>query len=89
MEGKIARAKDITMQLYDQAKKNLLVQCLKQSQVNKSCSQTEIRETTCIDYWEMRSHAQSVYPTQYTPLMRTARVKQKEEADTKIIAREQ
>ena len=33
------------------------------------------------------SHGQSVYPTQDTSHMGTARVKQEEEADTRIIAR--
>ena len=38
-----------------------------------------------IDYRERGSHAQSVYPTQDAPRMGTARMKQEEEADTRII----
>ena len=36
-----------------------------------------------MDFRERRSHAQSVYPIQYISRMRTARVKQEEEADTR------
>ena len=35
-----------------------------------------------MDYSERESHAQGVYPTQYTSRMGTARVKQEEETDT-------
>ena len=38
-----------------------------------------------MDYRERRSQARDVYPTQYTSHMGTARVKQEEEADTRII----
>ena len=41
-----------------------------------------------MDYWERGSHARSVYSAQDTQTMETARVKQEEEADTKIMARE-
>ena len=34
---------------------------------------------------ERRSHARGVYPTQYTSHMRTARVKQEVERDTRIM----
>ena len=37
---------------------------------------------------ERRSHARSVYPTQYTSRMGTAKVKQEVGADTKIIVKE-
>ena len=40
-----------------------------------------------IDYRERGFHARGVYPTQDTSLTETARVKQEEEADTKIIVR--
>ena len=51
-----------------------------------SCSQTEIQRT--IWHSERGSHARGVYPTEDTSRMVTARVKQKEEADTREIARE-
>ena len=38
-----------------------------------------------MDYWEQESHARGVHPAQDTSRMGTARVKQEEEADTKII----
>ena len=38
-----------------------------------------------MDYKERGSHARGVHPTQDTSRMETARVKQKEEMDTKII----
>ena len=38
-----------------------------------------------MDCRERRFHARGVYPTQDTSLMRTARVKQEEDADTRII----
>ena len=41
-----------------------------------------------MDYREQRSHAGGVYPIQDTSPMGTARVKQEEEADTRIKARE-
>ena len=39
----------------------------------------------CINCRERGSHARDVYPTQYTSCMGTARVKQEEEADTRIM----
>ena len=41
-----------------------------------------------MDCRERGSHAQSVYPTQDTWGMETAKVKQEEEADTRIIVKE-
>ena len=41
-----------------------------------------------MDYREQGFHARGVYPTQYTSRIGTARVKQEEEADKRIIARE-
>ena len=41
-----------------------------------------------MDYRERGSHARGVYPTQYTSRMGTARTKQEEEADTRIIVKE-
>ena len=41
-----------------------------------------------MDYGEQGSHAQSVYPSQYISRMGPVRVKQEEEAVTRIIARE-
>ena len=41
-----------------------------------------------MDYRERGSHARSVYPTLDTSRMGTARVKQEEEADTRIILKE-
>ena len=38
-----------------------------------------------IDYRERKSHARGVYTTQYTSRMRTTRVKQEEETDTRIM----
>ena len=38
-----------------------------------------------MDYWERKSHARGVYPTQYISRMGTARMKQGEEANTRII----
>ena len=38
-----------------------------------------------MDYRERGSHARGVYPTQYASRMGTARVKKKEEADTRIM----
>ena len=38
-----------------------------------------------MDYRERGFHARGVYPTQYTSRMGTARVKQEEEADTRIM----
>ena len=38
--------------------------------------------------WERISHARSVYPTQYTSRMGTARVELVVEADTRIIVKE-
>ena len=35
-----------------------------------------------MDYRERRSHARGVYPTQYTSLMGTERIKQEEETET-------
>ena len=47
------------------------------------------KESFSIDYRERRTHERGVcIPTQDTSRMGTARVKQDEEADTKIIARE-
>ena len=40
-----------------------------------------------IDYEEWRSHARGVYPTQDTSRMGTAKVKQEEEAVTRIIVK--
>ena len=40
-----------------------------------------------IDYGERKSHERGVYPTQYTSSMVTARVKQDEETDTRVIAK--
>ena len=42
-----------------------------------------------MDYWERGSHARRVYPTQDTLRLGTARMKQKEGADTRIIVKEQ
>ena len=39
-------------------------------------------------YKERGSHARGVYPSQDTSRMRTAKVKQEEEADTRITATE-
>ena len=41
--------------------------------------------TSSIDCRERGSHALGMHPTQYTSCMRTARVKQEEETDTKIM----
>ena len=41
-----------------------------------------------MDYRERGSNAEGVYPTQDTLRMRTVRVKQEKEADTRLIARE-
>ena len=38
-----------------------------------------------MDYREQGSHARGVYPTQYTLRMETARVKQEEEINTRIM----
>ena len=38
-----------------------------------------------MDYRERKSHAQGIYPTQYTLRMRTVRMKQKEETDTRMM----
>ena len=38
-----------------------------------------------MDYRDRGSHAQGVYPTQYSSRMETARVKQEEETDRRII----
>ena len=38
-----------------------------------------------MDYRERGTHAQGVYPTQYNSRMGTARVKQEEETDTRIM----
>ena len=38
-----------------------------------------------MDYRERRSHARGVHPTQYTSRLGTARMKQEEEADTRIL----
>ena len=38
-----------------------------------------------MDYRERGSHERGVYPTQYTSRTGTVRVKQEEEADTRII----
>ena len=42
-----------------------------------------------MDCRERRSHARGVYPTHDTPRMETAKVKQEEEANTRIIVTEQ
>ena len=41
-----------------------------------------------MDNRERRSHAKGVYPTQYTSRLATARVKQEEAADTRVIVKE-
>ena len=41
-----------------------------------------------MNYWERGYHARGVYPTQDTSRMGTVRVKKKEEAEIRIIARE-
>ena len=41
-----------------------------------------------MDYWERGSHARGVYPIQDTLRMGTARVRQEEETDTRIIVKE-
>ena len=38
-----------------------------------------------MDYRERGSHARGVYPTQYTMRLETARAKQEEETDTRIM----
>lgn len=38
------------------------------------------------DYWEKGSHAKVFYPTQDTTCIETVKVKQKEEAEARIIA---
>ena len=40
-----------------------------------------------MDYKERESYARGVHPTQYTSRLATARVKQEEETDTRVIAR--
>ena len=40
-----------------------------------------------MDYKERGSHARGVHPTQFTSRIGIARMKQEEEADTRIIAR--
>ena len=40
---------------------------------------------SCMDYRERGSHVRGVYPTQYTSRMGAVRVKQEEEADTRIM----
>ena len=42
-----------------------------------------------MDCRERGSHARGVYPTQYISRMGTARVKQEEKADTRIIVKEE
>ena len=42
-----------------------------------------------MDCRERGSHAQGVYPTQYTSRMEKARVKEEEGADTRIIVKDQ
>ena len=41
-----------------------------------------------MDYREWRSYARSVYPSKDSSRMVTTKVKQEEEADTRVIARE-
>ena len=41
-----------------------------------------------MDCRERRSHARGIYLTQYTSRMETARVKEEEGADTRIIVKE-
>ena len=41
-----------------------------------------------MDCREQGSHARGVHPTKYTLRMGTARVKEEEETDTRVIARE-
>ena len=41
-----------------------------------------------MDYREQRFHARGVYPTQDTSRMATARVRQEEQTDATVIARE-
>ena len=45
----------------------------------------ECKEPFSVDYWVRGSHARSVYPTKYSSSMKPARVKQEEEADTRVI----
>ena len=42
--------------------------------------------TSSMNQRERGSHAHDVYPTQYTSCMGTARVKEEEGADTRVIA---
>ena len=53
-----------------------------------SCSQTEIQALFSMEYRELGFHVQCVYLTKDTSRMGTVRVKQEEEADTRIIVRE-
>ena len=46
------------------------------------------RGTSSMDCRERRSHARGVYPTQYTSRMGTARMKEEEGAETRIIVKE-
>ena len=46
------------------------------------------REPFCMDYRDRGSHARGAYPTQDTSPAGTARVKQEEEADARIIVKE-
>ena len=46
---------------------------------------SKYKGTFSIDCRERESHEHCVYPTQNTPRMETARVKQEEKADTRII----
>ena len=49
----------------------------------KTCQ--KYKETSSMDYRERGSHARGVYATQYTPRMGTAKVKEEEEANKRII----
>ena len=40
-----------------------------------------------MDYRERESHARGLFPTQYTTRMGTVRMKQEEEADTRIVVK--
>ena len=63
--------------------------CLKQSLPNEACTRnTEMQQIINMDHRERESHVRGLFPTQYTSDMGTARVKNEDEFDTRIIAKE-
>ena len=68
--------------------KDLVVVVLVLALYRSITTRRKYKGTSSMNYRERRSHARGVCPIQYTSRMGTARMKQEEGADTRIIVKE-